>query len=122
MHPLTHKLFDSGHTLSHFADFQSVVGRQTHHLPPHTGGGGGEAVGGSTNNNIINSSSTNGSGSTSSHLALRPVKSRHSERCWGLLLTWQGQPVLGWTVSCWRSDRCCCVIELLVVGVLCEGV
>jgi hypothetical protein len=31
-------------------------------------------------------------------LALLPLKSRHAERCFGLLLYWQGQPLLGWSV------------------------
>lgn len=31
-------------------------------------------------------------------LALQPVKSRHAEACYGLLVHWQGSPVLGWTV------------------------
>jgi hypothetical protein len=34
-----------------------------------------------------------------SGLALLPLKSRHAERCFGLLLYWQGQPLLGWSVS-----------------------
>jgi hypothetical protein len=32
-------------------------------------------------------------------LALLPLKSRHAERCFGLLLYWQGQPLLGWSVG-----------------------
>lgn len=31
-------------------------------------------------------------------LALQPLRSRHAETCFGLLLYWQGKPVLGWTV------------------------
>lgn len=34
-----------------------------------------------------------------SGLSLQPVRSKHSERCFGLLLRWDGQPVLGWTVG-----------------------
>ncbi|KAF6262498.1 beta-lactamase-like protein [Scenedesmus sp. NREL 46B-D3] len=32
-------------------------------------------------------------------LALLPLKSRHAERCFGLLLYWQGQPLLGWSAD-----------------------
>ncbi|WIA29380.1 hypothetical protein OEZ86_011884 [Tetradesmus obliquus] len=32
-------------------------------------------------------------------LALLPLKSRHAERCFGLLLFWQGQPLLGWSAD-----------------------
>lgn len=37
-------------------------------------------------------------------LALQPLKSRHAEACYGLLVHWQGTPVLGWTV---RLVGCC---------------
>lgn len=32
-------------------------------------------------------------------LGLLPLKSRHAERCFGLLVYYAGQPVLGWSVS-----------------------
>lgn len=36
-------------------------------------------------------------------LTLRPVRSKHSELCYGAVFAWQGRPVLGWSVSAYRS-------------------
>lgn len=38
-------------------------------------------------------------------LSLEPVLAQHSERCFGLLVRWNGQPVMGWTAdSGYSSD------------------
>lgn len=39
-------------------------------------------------------------------LSLEPVLAQHAERCYGLLLRWDGQPIVGWTVGgCWWTRQ-----------------
>ncbi len=54
-------------------------------------------------------------------LSIQPVRARHAELCFGLIVRWHGHAVLGWTVCVDCCDGLCMLPSVMVLSaLLCE--